>query len=148
MKKTLLYRLFGIGKIPAAFDSLIQNEGSMLADEGFKGTVTYRNFRAPGRYSNWKRQWFTASIALTNTRLLAFQYSAPIIDVPFTDARFCQLNFSVENDGALLVAFDASLFHDDWSGTIEYRFFTPHAPEFLDQSLQKQAARHPTSGDS
>jgi hypothetical protein len=138
MSKTFLYRLFGIGKIPASHKSAIENEGVILADEGFKGTVTYINFRAPGRYSNWKRQWCTASIALTNTRLLAFQYAGLLIDVSLSDARFRLLNFSVEDNGALLVAFDASLFHDDWSGNLEYRFFTPHAPEFLNKLTEKQ----------
>jgi hypothetical protein len=133
MKKTLLYRLFGLGKIPESSRAALAAEGVLLSDEGIKGTVTYRNFRAPGRYSNWKRQWYTASFALTKTRLLAFRHSSPIIDVPFTDARFRRLQFSIENETTLLVSFDASLFHHDWSGTIDYRFQTPHAQEFLDK---------------
>lgn len=140
MKKTLLYRLFGIGKIPGSVASALSSEGVILADEGFKGTVTYLNFRAPHRYSNWRRQWCTASIAMTNVRLAAFQYAKPLIDVPFSDSRFRGLNFTVEDDGALLVAFDASLFHDDWSGNLEYRFFTPAAREFFERLKQKQAA--------
>jgi len=139
MKKTFLYRFFGIGKIPASHSSAIENEGAILADEGIKGTVTYINFRAPWRYSNWKRQWCTASIALTSTRLIAFQYAGLVIDVPFTDERFGRLNFSVEDKGALLVAFDASLFHDDWSGNLEYRFFTPYAREFLGKLIERQS---------
>jgi hypothetical protein len=35
--------------------------------------------------------------------------------------RFGRPQFSLEDESALL---DASLFHDDWSGTIEYRFKT------------------------
>jgi hypothetical protein len=131
MKKTLLYRLFGVGKIPAGARAALESEGVLLSDEGVKGSVTYRNFRSPGRRSNWKRQWYTASIALTKTRLLAFAYSNQIIDVPLADPRFRRLEFSLEDETALLVAFDASLFHDDWSGAIEYRFKTPHARAFL-----------------
>jgi hypothetical protein len=138
VKKTFLYRLFGIGKIPAQYGSAISAEGVILSDEGIKGTVTYLNFRAPWRYSNWKRQWYTAAIALTNTRLIGFQYSSPIIDVSLADARFRQLNFSVENNDTLLVAFDASLFHNDWAGNIEYRFQTEYAKAFLDKLTQKQ----------
>src|SRR5688500_8388314 len=113
MKKTFLYRFFKIGKMPAREASEIQSEGVILRDEGFKGTTTYIDFRAPGRYSNWKRQWSTSSIAISATRLVAFQYALKTIDVPFADARFGGLNFSVEEDGALLVDFDASLFHND-----------------------------------
>jgi hypothetical protein len=65
MAKPLLYRVFGVGKIPAPLMSQLQNEGIILADEGVKGSVTYRNFRAPGRRDSWRRQWFIGSIALT-----------------------------------------------------------------------------------
>ena len=133
MSKSILYRLFGIGKIPQSYDAPLKSEGVILSDEGLKGSVTYLDFRAPGKYSNWRRQWFIASIALTKTRLLAFRLSSPIIDVPITDERFRQLNFSLENAETLLVAFDASLFHNDWSGNIEYRFKTPQAQAFLDK---------------
>ncbi|HEX8249675.1 MAG TPA: hypothetical protein VF599_15970 [Pyrinomonadaceae bacterium] len=139
MKKTLLYRLFGFGKIPAPYRAALESEGILLSDEGIKGTVTFRNFRAPGRYSNWKRQWYTASIVLTKTRLVAFRHSSQIIDVPVADERFRRLRFSLEDKNTLLVAFDASLFHDDWSGTIEYRFKTPHAQAFLDKLLKATA---------
>lgn len=131
MKKTFLYKLFGIGKMPAPESSEIKQEGVILFDEGFKGTKTYINFRSPWRYSNWKRQWSTASIALTDTRLLAFQYALKEIDVPLSDARFQALKFSVEESGALLVAFDASLFLDNTTGNLEYRFYTPLAREFV-----------------
>lgn len=138
MKKTFLYRFFGVGKIPAQYASQVSAEGAILSDEGIKGTVTYLNFRSPQRYANWERQWYTAAVALTRTRLLGFRYSSPIIDVPFSDARFRQLNFSVENGAALLVAFDAALFHNDWSGNIEYRFQTQFAQAFHEELTQKQ----------
>jgi hypothetical protein len=143
MKKKLFYRLFGIGKIPGPYASAIQNEGAGLSDEGIGGTVTYLNFRSPGRHANWRRQWYIAAIAMTGTRLLGFRSSATIIDVPYSDERFRSLNFSVEGENTLLVAFDAALFHNDWSGKIEYRFKTPLAPEFLDKLHQKQTGRLP-----
>src|SRR5688572_26833497 len=106
MKKTILHRLFGFGKIPAEYHSALQSEGDLLSDEGIRGSVTYLNFRSPNRYANWKRQWYTTSIALANTRLLAFSYSSPIIDVPLTDPRFRQMQFSLEDENTLLIAFD------------------------------------------
>jgi hypothetical protein len=139
MKKTLLYRLFGFGKIPVQYRAALETEGVLLSDEGIKGTVTYRNFRAPGRYSNWKRQWYTASVTLTKTRLVAFRHSSQIIDITLTDERFRRLLFSLEAETTLLVAFEASLFHHDWSGTIEYRFKTPHAQAFLDKLRSQNA---------
>jgi hypothetical protein len=133
MAKTLLYRIFGVGKIPWQLSSTLKIEGIVLLDEGISGSVTYLNFRAPGKYSSWRRQWFTGSIALTQARLLGLQYANPIINVPVTDERLRSMRFSVEGGNTLLVAFDPALFHNDWSGTIECRFRTSLAQEFLER---------------
>jgi hypothetical protein len=90
MAKTLLYRLFGVGSIPKQFAESLKGEDVLLLDEGIPGSVTYLDFRAPGRRSNWRRQWFTASIVLTQVRVVALQYSNTIINVPFTDERLRQ----------------------------------------------------------
>jgi hypothetical protein len=137
MTKSLLYRLFGAGKIPEHLAAELKGEGILLLDEGIKGTVTYIDFRAPGRYSNWRRQWYTASIALTEVRLLGLRYSQTIINVPLTDERIRSMQFSVEESDTLLVAFDPSLFHQDWSGKIEYRFRTAQAQAFLDKLRER-----------
>jgi hypothetical protein len=132
MAKSLLYRLMGVGKMPETLMFQLKNEGVILLDEGVKGSVTYRNFRAPGRRESWRRQWSTASIALTKTRLLGLIYSSLVINVPLADERIKAMQYTLENGPALCVTFDASLFHADWSGTIEYRFRTPQAQEFFD----------------
>jgi hypothetical protein len=131
MAKSLLYRLFGLGKMPAELAATLQGEGVILMDEGIKGSVTYLDFRAPGRRANWRRQWFTATIALTEARLLALQNSNTAINVPLRDERMRRMKFSVEDDGALLISFDPALFHSDWSGTMEYRFKTERAQGFV-----------------
>ena len=135
MWKALLTKLFGAGQPPVRLAETLQSEGIVLIDEGIKGSVTYIDFRAPGRYSSWRRQWYRASIALTETRLFALRSASTLIDVPLRDERLHRMRFSVEESGTFLVAFDASLFHADWSGTIEYRFKTEQAQLFL-QKLQ------------
>jgi hypothetical protein len=132
MAKSLLYRLFGVGKIAAPLMSQLNAEGMILFDEGVKGSVTYRNFRAPGKAFSWRRQGFAGSIALTKLRLVALAYSKFLINVPLGDERIAAMRYSLEDNGALCVAFDASLFHADWSGTIEYRFRTPEAQRLLE----------------
>jgi hypothetical protein len=132
MAKTLFYRLFGIGKMPWELRSKLQLEGLTLFDEGIKASVTYLNFHRPGSYASWRRQWFSACIALTTQRILALRYGSPIINVPLADERLPRMQFSVEGSETLLVRFDAGLFHNDWSGTIEYRLRTDQAAAFLE----------------
>jgi hypothetical protein len=131
MAKTLLYRLFGIGKIPEQFMTTLKSEGILALDEGIRGSITYRDFRAPGKYSAWRRQWFTGSIVLTQVRLVSLLSLSTAIDVPLKDERIRSMRFAEEKEGTLLVAFDPSLFHPSWSGTLEYRFRTSEAPVFL-----------------
>ena len=137
MAKTLLYRFFGVGKIPDQLVAQLRSEGILISDEGIKGSVTYLNFRSPVRYANWKRQWYTASVVLTDTRLVGLRFSQPIINVPLADERIRKMNFSHEADSAFLVAFDASLFHPDWSGNIEYRFRTEYAQALVDKLRER-----------
>jgi hypothetical protein len=131
--KSLLYRLFGIGRISEPLRSQLLKEGIVLMDEAVKGSVTYRDFRAPGKRDLWRRQWYVGSIALTKVRLVTLSNNKPTINVPIADERIRAIRFSVEKSGAVLcIGFDAGLFHEDWSGTIEYRFRTPEAQHFLE----------------
>jgi hypothetical protein len=136
MLRTLLHRLFGV-KMPVPLAEQLKDEGVLLSAEKVKGSVTYIDFRAPGRHANWRRVWYRASIALTGLRLVAMQESQPLIDVPLADERIRRMQFSLEKEDTLLVAFDASLFHQDWSGKIEYRFRTEQAQAFLDKLRER-----------
>jgi len=133
MAKSLLYRLFGIGKIPVELLTLVKTEGILLLDEGIRGSTTYLDFHAPGKYFSWKRQWQTAAIILTQIRLVALMDSQTVVNVPLADERIQRVRFSTEGAGLLCISLDPALFHHDWSGTVEYRFHYPEAPEFLSQ---------------
>jgi hypothetical protein len=130
MGKTWAYKLFRVGRIPTQFKAQLDREGVLLQEEGISGSTTYRNFHRPGAYSGWRRVWYSASLTITQTRVVGLAASSLIINVPFTDQRLQRLHISVENGDLLLIAFDAALFHNDWSGTIEYRFRTPQAQTF------------------
>lgn len=143
VSKTLCYRLFKAGRVPKHVEAQIEKEGVVLREEGIGGSVTYRNFRAPGRYSSWRRKWFTGSIVLTNAHFLAFRYSTPILGVPWKDRRIKALDCFLKGDEILCVAFDAALFNDDWSGDVEVRFRTSRAQSFLEviQTQVRSASR-------
>lgn len=129
--KSLLYRLFGVGKISEVLRQELKNEGIIAAEEGVKSTITYKNFRAPGRYSNWKRRWITGGFALTEKRLVLLQYATQVVTLPLTDERFGKIKISCEGNDVLLFAFDPSLFLENSTGEIEWRFRTKDAPEIL-----------------
>ena len=132
MKKTLQHRIFGWGSIPRQYAPALHDEGIILLDEGIGASITYKQFKAPGRYHSWKRNWFTGSIVLTERTFAAFALSRPLIYVALDHENISALDCAIEESGALLVRYDASAFNEEWSGTIECRFKTPKAHEFIE----------------
>lgn len=135
--KTILYKLFGIGKIREPLLSELRNERIIALDEGIKSSITYKNFRAPGRYSNWKRRWFPGAVALTEKRLVLQQYSQPVINIALTDERFQQIKVSLETEDALLFEFEPHLFLENSTGEIEWRCRTAQARTIADAVNRK-----------
>jgi hypothetical protein len=136
MSKTLLHRLFGFGKVPKDALAALEAEGIVLLDEGIRGSITFKNFRAPGRRYHRRRNRFTGSLVMTGTRFVAFIHSKPIINVPLADPHLKELHCSLDATDTLRVAFEAAAFHEKWSGSVECRFATAQAREFLERLEQ------------
>ncbi len=135
--KTFFYKLFGFGKVHEPLLNELKSEGIVVLDDGIRSTITYINFRAPGRYSNWKRRWFSGAVALTEKRLVLQQYSKPVIDLELSDKRFQKLKISLESEDTLLFEFEPELFLENSSGQIEWRCRTPQAKAFIEAIHEK-----------
>ena len=127
----LLYQFFGLGQLPSKYAPTLHQEGIVLLDEGIGGSITLKRYKAPGRRHSWKRSWFVGSLVLTEKTFAAFVFARPMIYVPRDDSRLRALRCSAES-GKLLVAFDASLFNEQASGTVGVRFKTQQAQLFLE----------------
>ena len=130
--KTFLYKWFDVGRISESFLTELESENIIASDEGVRSTITYLNFRAPGRYSNWKRQWLTGGLVLTNERLVLLRYSTPTVNISLTDERFREIQVTTETEDWLIFAFKPDLFLENSSGKIEWRFRTAQARIFAD----------------
>ena len=146
MGKTILYRIFGAGKIPKDALPQILREGIVLRDEGIRGSVTFRNYRAPGRYHGWRRTWFSGSLVITRKHFLAFSYAKPVIGLAWDDHRIAQLRCDLVSDEVLRVRFDAALFEERRSGRVEVRFSTPKSRAFLTQITRRTPDQSGTAG--
>jgi hypothetical protein len=62
-----------------------------------------------------------------------------LVYLPLADQRLSKLGCSIEHGTTLLVAYDASLFNEQWSGTVECRFKTAQARQFLEQLVRHSA---------
>ena len=134
MSQTLLYRLFGFGRVPRTMKPILEQEGIVLSDEGIAGSITLRNFRAPGKRYSYRKSWFTGSLIVTELRFAGFAFGRSVINVPLEGPHLGKLDCSLEKEHTILrVAFEASSFHEDWSGAIECRFRTSKARQFLER---------------
>jgi hypothetical protein len=66
MPKSLLFNLFGWGKMPAALKAEIEREGLVLFDEGVAGSQTMRNFHRHKQLV--AKAVFVGSVAISQRR--------------------------------------------------------------------------------
>src|SRR5262245_22828052 len=113
MLKRLLQGVFGAGRLPRDIRPILESEGLDFVEEGVWGSITYINYRAPGRRSNWRREWFLGAIALTSRRIISYVWSQRMLDIPYNHPRFAAVTFSLETLETICARFDASRFHSD-----------------------------------
>ena len=136
MRKTLLYKLFGIGKLPKNARPKLEGEQILLLDEGLNGSVTYRNYSAPGRQYGLRKVRFTGSLVVTKSRVVGFAYHREIMNLTFEDPRLANVEIRIETDSALCIAFDVSKFNPQRSGQMELRFKTAMAAEIVNYLMR------------
>jgi hypothetical protein len=131
-RKSLLYMLFRLGRVPKRALPALESEGIVLLDEGLRGSVTLRNYRAPGRFHSYKSSVFAGSLVLTEQRFAGFAFSKPVINVALHDDRLRALEMSVPRDGVFHIGFDPAVFDLQRSGSVECRFHTGNALRYLE----------------
>jgi hypothetical protein len=139
MGKTLLYRLFGLGKVPKSIALELESEGMILVEEGIGGSVSFKNFRGPGKRHTWRKYWFSGSLVMTSKRVIAFAFWKRIFSFPLDNPGLKKLSVEAENANSLCISFDVSDFHSDMFGQVAYRFATPHA-RLLEERLRASAS--------
>jgi hypothetical protein len=119
-------------RIPEAVCAALEAEGIILIAEDLRGSITFRNYRAPGRYSSWRRQALGGAIALSQRRVVAYSGTTRLLDLPYDQPTIKAIDVQLEKPNRLLIVFEASAFHADRSGTIELRFGTPQAAQIVE----------------
>ena len=133
MAKSIFYRLFGLGKIPRRYRSVIEKEGVILQDEGLAIVVRYRNFRAPNAYYGRRVSLVLGSVVLTQHSFACFRGNIipPVFHVAVAHESFKAFDFSLDEKARLRVLIDCPAFQEGWKGTIDCRIPCENAGEFL-----------------
>ncbi len=131
MAKTIGYRLFRLGRIPARWHDELNSEGIRILDEGIRQTITYRNYHAPGRYFAWRRSMGSGAIVVTEKQFLVFYYRWPVLDIGRDDPRIVQLDVSSPAPDMLVLSFEASDFDSRRRGSVTIRLRSAEVPSIL-----------------
>ncbi|MFO7891252.1 MAG: hypothetical protein R6V04_13050 [bacterium] len=137
MSKTLLYKLFRIGRIPKKLRSALKSEEIVVSDEGIGGWFITRNLKAPGKRYIHRKEGFTGCLVITQKRILCYTYWKRQINISVQDPKISSLYTELLDPNTLAISFQCSLFHKNWEGVIEFRFKTEKAQNFYDVLIEK-----------
>jgi hypothetical protein len=120
--------LLGSGRLGPELRTAVENEGIVLLAEELSGSITYRNYRAPGRRSTLRKRGQNGAIAISGRRLVVTRANNwKEVDVPLDDPKLGCFAVGLDEPDRFCLSWEASDFHDDRSGTVELRFSTPEA---------------------
>ena len=124
--------MLGSGRISDDLRAALAAEGPLFMEEELTGSITYRNYRAPGQYSGLRKQATSGAIAVTPQRLVVWAGRGKNIDVPIDHPLRAAINVTLDKPDRICFAYDAGRFSADRSGTVEVRLRTVQAPQVAD----------------
>ncbi len=136
MKKTLLYRLFGLGSVPEKLLPLLEQEGIVVSDEGISGWFIAKHVNAPGKRYRHRSEGFSGCLVLTRERLICYTYGKRQINISVKDPKTANLYVDIPKKDKLCLSFESSDFREGWNGIIEFRFNTNKAHQFREALIE------------
>jgi hypothetical protein len=119
--------LLGSGRFDDLLRAELTSTDLLVLDEGLTGSITYRDYRAPGRYSSWRKEAISGAIALSAQRLVVWAGRGKHIDIPLTGPYRDAVEVSLEPKDRICFTYQAGYFRRDRSGTVQVRLRTRHA---------------------
>lgn len=132
MKKTILYRLLGLGSVPKKLQSVLEKEGIIVLDEGMGGWFITKHVNGPGKRYRYRSERFSGCLVITKARVVCYTNWKRQINISVADPKISKLYVDIPEEQRLSVSFESSAFRKDWRGVIEFRFNTENASLFRD----------------
>jgi hypothetical protein len=119
--------LLGTGKLPEPLRTQLSADDVLVLEEGLAGSVTYRNYRAPGQRIGVGKQAVSGAIAMTNTRLVVWAGRMKHIDVPRGHPLWNAIEVLAETPDRVRFTYDAGATNTALSGQVTVRLRTAQA---------------------
>jgi hypothetical protein len=130
MKKTILYRVFGVGSVPKKLRPVLEREGVVVLDEGIGGCFVAKHVNGPGKRYRHRTEGFSGWLAVTKARVTCYTYGKRQINISIEDPKIADLYVDTPTEQKLCLSFESSNFREGWQGVIVFRFRTDKAHSF------------------
>jgi hypothetical protein len=147
MKKTMLYRLFGVGSVPKKLRPVLEREGVVVLDEGIGGWFVTKHVNGPGKRYRHRTEGFSGCLAVTKARVLCYTYGKRQINISVEDPKIAGLYVDTPTEQKLCLSFESSNFREGWQDVIVFRFGTDKAHSFR-EALVAIGAQQGTAADA
>ncbi len=128
--------LLGNGRLDPRLRAELESEGLVLVEEGLRGSVRYRHFKAPGRRHHGKVTGERIALGISEERFVLYcrSGSTELVDSSFSDPRLAFLDVALEGDEAVSIRIDYDRAGvPDVSGQITILVRTPNALQIVEQ---------------
>lgn len=100
--------LLGNGTLKPKLRAALESEGLVLIEEGLRGSVRYKRFKAPGRRHHGKITGERIGLAVSEERFVVYCRSGRVklIDTPYSNPRLEMIDVSLEGDDAVAFRID------------------------------------------
>lgn len=130
---SLFARPSGSGRLPPEIRAELATHDVLFLEEGLKGSITHRNYRAAGQYTWLSKRSIRAALAITADRVvIALSPMYKELDVPRSGPWLRVITATAEHPDVVCISWQAGAFHRDRSGTEEVRLRTADAGRIAD----------------
>jgi hypothetical protein len=119
--------LFGPGRLPEPLRSELLADDPLIFEEGLFGSVTRRNYRAPGIRTNIDKRAVSAAVAVTATRVVVWAGRMKHIDVPRDHPMWAAIEVVAETPDRVAFTYNAGWTNTMVSGMVTVRVHTTSA---------------------
>ena len=141
MSKSILYRWFGLRKIPSETRTRLMNEGIVFDEEGTSCALSYRKFRGPRNYSGrgWESGAVGTLVITHRTFYVQFPYMI-LCDRPIEEA-VGHLDLELRGPAKLVMKFRVEELFDRATGQLTCYWRTESATSIF-AHIRSLQARH------
>ena len=143
MGKSILYRWFGLRKVPIETRARLLNEGIVFDEEGTSCALSYRKFRGPRNYSGrgWESGAVGTLVMTHRTFYVQFPYMI-LCDQPIDEA-VRHLELELKGPATLVMTFGVEELFERATGQLTCHWRTENAPALFAHISNLQARQAP-----